>query len=255
MTFHFAYYRGTADFPFRDIHALCLRSCFKNTGAQTIVVHYDQEGEGPFWKEARDLSGIVWRKADFITDINGIPVSDQRIICDRYRLHILNTEGGFFCDLDFVFLSSFDKLRHHPAIIGTQCRSKQKLACGLMGAEPGSAFIRAYIDSYKSWTLEDQKKFWNYANTVPWNLSKIHPVHVLPRSTFYPWCWSNKTFLRGGPINMKSSVAIHLWETLQPTMTVVDLQKTVIKEKIADILGVSRVPHILNKPGGFLVFD
>lgn len=255
LTFHFCYYRGTQDFVFRDIHLLCLQSCIRYTNAHRIVVHYDVSGNGEHWDAAYALPGIEWEQETFITTINGLAVTDQRIICDLLRLKILDAEGGFFCDLDFVFLKSFEPLRHHEAVIGTQCKAKQKLGCALMGAVPGSAFIRAYIASYDQWTLADQKKFWNYANIVPWTLSKVHPVHVLNRPVFYPLCWSNKTFLRGEPLRLKNSVAIHLWETLHPTLTVDDLKKTVLLPYLQEITDGQPQTTVSSRPGGVLSFQ
>jgi hypothetical protein len=223
--------------------------------AQRIIVHYDRADEGDQWEIATSIPGIEWRKADFSTTINGHPVTDQRIICDMYRLNTLNAEGGFFCDLDFVFLKSFETIRHHEAVIGTQCKAKQKLCCALMGCVPGSAFIRAYIDAYTEWTPAEQKTFWNYANSVPWELAKTQPVHVLPRTTLYPLCWSNKTFFRGETINIKNSLCMHLWETLNPTLTVADLQKTILRPVIEELTGQPAQTPVLILPGRLLSFQ
>ena len=254
LTFRFCYYRGQKDFLWRDLHTLCLQSCKMFAGAHRIIVHYDVEGEGPNWDEARALPGIEWSQESFVTTINGLPVTDQRIVCDLFRLKTLDTEGGFFCDLDFVFLKSFESIRHDQAVIGIQCKAKSKLCCALMGAVPGSAFIKAYIDSYKDWTLMDQKKFWTYANIIPWNLAKSHPVTILNRPAFYPWCWSNKTFLRGEKINLKASLAIHLWETLNPNLTVEDLKKTTLGPVIQEIMGLPTQTSVQVQPGGLLQF-
>jgi hypothetical protein len=255
FTFHFAFFRGVKQFMWRDIHLLCLQSCKHFTGAQNIVVHYDLSGEGEHWNQAVRIPGIEWRQADFSTTINGHSVTDQRIICDMYRLQTLEKEGGFFADLDFLFLGSFETLRHNEAIIGTQCKSKKKLACGLMGAVPGAAFIRAYIEAYKDWTPEEQTKWWKFANNIPWNLSLLHPVTVIPRPVFYPWCWSNKKFLQGIPIHTKKSIACHLWESLHPDLTVDDLKKTTVASYIETLYGETKTSVVSVKTGGLLTFN
>lgn len=245
MTFHFSFYRGSKDWRWRDIHTLCLRSCQKVAGAQKIVVHYDQPDSGPLWDEAWALPNIEWRQVKFEPTINGHTVIDQRIICDVYRLQTLWAEGGFYCDLDFVFLKSFDKFRDNEAIIGTQCKQKCKLACGLMGARPGSAFIKAYLDRYQEWSPDLQKKFWVVANNWPWDLAQQHPVTVLPRPVFYPVAWSNKSFWTGGKVALRNAHALHLWETLKPDLTLDGLRKTCLSSHIEqvyaeDIAGVAR---------------
>jgi len=213
----------------------------------------DAPGSGEAWDQAQALSNVEWRPTVFPESINGLPITDQRISCDIHRLRTLQTEGGFFADLDFVFLGSFETLRHNEAIIGIQCKAKQKLACGLMGSVPGGAFITAYLDAYKDWTPEEQSKWWKFANTVPWTLSKLHPVTVIARPMFYPWCWSNKKFIKGGVINLKKSVAIHLWESLYPEVNVEALKKTAVARWIKELEG-EMSGSVKVQEGGLLEF-
>ena len=255
MTFHFAFYRGMTDWRWRDFHTLCLKSCQKLSGATRIVVHYDREDSGPLWDAARAIGGIEWRQSTFAATINGHPVHDQRLLCDVYRLQTLWEEGGFFCDLDFVFLKSFEKIRDAQAIIGTQCKQKKKLACGLMGCVPGAAFIRAYLDAYQTWEPDQQKHVWTYANCIPWDLSQKFPVTVLNRPTFYPVAWSNKTFWSGGKTCLKNAYAVHLWETLKPTLTVEDLRKTVLAPVLEQVLDDQPKGIAQLLPGILLTFD
>lgn len=237
MTFHFTFYRGTTDWRWRDIHTLCLQTCKKFTGATKLVIHYDRDGEGADWDVARSLGGVEWRPTNFSATIAGKPVSDQRLIHDVHRLRTLWEEGGWYADLDFIFLKAFNMLRDADAVIGTQCKQKSKLNCALLGAKPGSAFIKAYLDKYEEWTPDQQKHVWTYANNIPWDLSQRHSVMVLPRPAFYPVAWSNKNFWAGGKTCIKNSYAVHLWETLHPTITVADLRRTVLQAKIEEALG------------------
>jgi hypothetical protein len=217
------------------------------------VVHYDLPGEGDDWDQAIELPGIEWRLVTPPTQINGFPVRDQRIWCDVYRLDILEKEGGFFCDLDFVFLRSFEELRHNVAVIGTQCLQKSKLACGLMGCVPGSSFINAYKNAYYKWTPADEKQFWKYANCVPWDLSFKHPVTVLKRTAFYPVAWSNKTFWLGRQVHLDDSYAVHLWESLFPNLTVPMLMNTCLGDKILSFLEAK--PTVNMVEGVTVTFD
>lgn len=255
MVFHFAFFRGATNWSWRDFHTLCLKSCFVRAGAEKIVVHYDRDGEGDAWSEAKALPNIEWRPTVLDWTIHGKPVTDQRIMADYHRLQTLHAEGGFFCDLDFIFLKSFEKLRSYPAIIGTQCRQKKKLACGLMGSIAGSTYIKAYLDEYQHWQPREEKKTWAYANNLPWRLSETHAVYVVPRAGFYPVAWSNKTFWEGLPVPLKNSYAIHLWESIHPELSEEVLMGTYLAPEIESI----KCPHL--KPGavtvrpGLLTFD
>lgn len=255
LTFHFSYFRGETNWKWLDVHTLCIKSCLINAKAKQIIIHLDRDGEGPAWDEMRLLENILLRYVIVDRKINGYPVTDQRLWADLHRLRTLNEEGGFYCDLDFLFLRSFEQLRDCPALIGTQCKQKKKLACGLMACEAGAEFISRYLMEYDCWNPDDEKVFWNFANTVPWKLSQLYPVKVLSRSLFYPLAWSNKKFWEGKGICMKTSVAVHLWGHLHPELSRADLDKTVLKpilEKL-DHGGIQTV--VQSRPGGLLVFD
>lgn len=253
MIFHFAYFRGKTNWAWRDFHTVCLQTCKGRATPFKMIVHYDRDGEGPDWDAAKDIPGIEWRKVVPEPTINGYPVSDQRLWCDVYRLNVLHREGGFFCDIDFIFLKSFEQLSHNTAIIGTQCIQKKKLACGLMGSVPGGTFIKAYLDAYKDWTPKEEKKFWVFANGIPWRLSTEHPVTVLPRAAFYPVAWSNKTFWNGSKFSFENSYAVHLWETLHPELCVPQLMETCLGDTIQSVCDPK--PVVGKLPGGSVSFD
>ena len=255
LTFHFTYFRGETNWPWLDLHTLCLKSCLINAKAEKIILHLDRDGDGPAWSEMLVLKNVELRYIVPDKTINGYPVSDQRLWADLHRLRTLAAEGGFYCDLDFIFLRSFHQLRDGPALIGTQCKQKKKLACGLMACEPGASFITAYIKEYENWKPDDEKVFWTFANTVPWSLSQTHPVNVLSRSHFYPLAWSNKKFWTGKPVCLKTAVAIHLWGHLHPVITREVLDATCLKP-ILERLDQGGPPTAVQAlPGVLLSFD
>lgn len=256
MNFHFTFCRGTTNWAWRDIHTLCLQTCKKYAGAAKLVVHYDRDGEGPAWDAARSLGSIEWRQTSFQPIIHGQPVTDQRLIHDTHRLQTLWAEGGWYADLDFVFLKDFHPLRDADAVIGTQCKQKSKLNCALIGSRPGSPFIRAYLDKYLECKPDDYKKaWWVYANNIPWELSQAHAVTVLPRPAFYPVAWSNKNFWAGGRTCLRNSYAVHLWETLHPDVTVDSLRKTVLREHVEETLGERTASIVRLLPGRIISFE
>jgi hypothetical protein len=222
---------------------------------EKIVVHYDRDGDGEHWEAARSLPGIEWRVDSYEQKVNGFDVSDQRLPADVFRLKTLIQEGGFYCDLDFVFLKPFDVLRHNKAVIGTQCKQKMKLCCAMMACVPDSEFMKAYLETYKIWKPADAKTFWGYANRVPWDLAIKMPtaVKILDRVAFYPVAWSNKSFWDGSPVKFINSYAVHLWEHLHPVLTVEDLRKTCLRATI-DRLDEPSNGVVCKKPGILMAF-
>jgi hypothetical protein len=237
---HFSYFQGEKGFHWRDIHTLCLLSAKHYAGFEKIIVHYDRPGEGEWWLTARAIPGIHWRQVKSLKMVvNHFPVTDQRLPCDLYRLNTLFNEGGVYADLDFVFLGDLQHLLKNSAFIGTQCKAKKKLACALIGSTIAAPFIREYRKAYKQWKPEHEKRFWDYANSVPWEIATRVPCCVLETDVFYPWRWSSKKFLQGvEPRGFKKAIACHLWESIKPDLTVEDLLKTSMGPKIRTVWGV-----------------
>lgn len=214
-TFHFGYFRGAKNWDWTEIHTLCIKSCHHFAKAETIIVHYDRDGEGPAWDAVKALPYVSWTQVEPTWTQNGVTLTDQRAFNDVFRLRTLYTQGGWYCDLDFIFIKSFEGLAGDAeAVIGIQNKQRKKLAAGLMGCVPGAAFIKAYLDKYENYSEADMKKFWVPANVWPWELSQIHPVKLIERNVLYPFGWSNVLFWSGKPVPLKKARAVHLWESL-----------------------------------------
>jgi hypothetical protein len=249
---HFAFFRGETNWPWSDIYTLCIKSCLINSRPKAIIIHLDRDGSGPDWDEMRLLENVSLRYVTPETSINGHQITNQRVWCDIYRLRTLLAEGGFFSDLDFIFLKSFESLRDGPAVIGTQCKQKRKLTCGLMGCEPGADFIAAYLKAYDDWSPESTCE---YANTLPWTLSETHSVNVLARSVFYALSWTNLKFWKGKNICLKTAVAVHLWNNRYPAITRTSLDLTILKPILARLDLGGLVTAVSKQPGRVVSFD
>jgi len=228
LHFYFTFHTG-----WTAINTLCLKSCKRNTGATKIVVFYEHAGEGYDWDEARALANIEWIQTTFTAIINGCPVKDQKLIHDVHRLQTLWERGGYYADLDFLFLRHFEGLCDNEAVIGTQNKAKKKLNCSIIGCAPGAAFIKAYMDAYNLWKPDPE--FWTYASTVPWVLSQTMPVTVLAKRAFMPVAASSKTFWEGKPTCLKFSYAVKVWEPRLMTEVLQTDLRPYIEDVINDI--------------------
>lgn len=246
LTFHIAYFSDLHG-PWRDINTLCLASCRRYTGATRIIVHYNCEGSGADWDNARSLPAVEWQQTDFPTWPH---TADPQLKLDLFRLTTLWEAGGFFSDPDFIFLKSFETFRDTPAVIGTQCKQKQKLACGLIGCVPGSLFIETYLRLFRE-RLANKSALM----AIPWQISTAYPVRVLNRPAFYPVAWSNKTFWSGGKTCLKNAYALHLWATLKPELTVALLRQTDLRSWIEEVLDDRPQMAAQWLPGMLLCFD
>lgn len=250
---HFSYFRGPTMWKWRDVHTVALITAHEFGKFEKLVVHEDTPGEGTWYEYARQLPYVEWRRTTFPTHINEHPVKDQRILADLHRLQVLITEGGFYADLDFVFLAPMTDLLKHDAVIGVQNQQKKKLNCAMLGSAPAHDFFIHYLDAYDSWTPTDEKKFWSFANTVPWRLSEEIPITVLPTQAFYPVAWSNESFFNGIPHNLSNAYACHLWETLHPALTADKLLKTSVAPQVKHALEV--VDSMIASKSKILTFE
>lgn len=250
LVFHFGFYRGANKRRWRDVYTLCLKSCQMYAGMGTaprIIVHYDAEDTGADWEAARSLGGVEWHQTDFAVTTPVAQMMTDALRYDLYRLQTLWIEGGFYCNLDFVFLKSFDKFRDASAVIGTQCKQKQKLVPWILGGEPGSPYIRAYLDSYATPAAR-------LVNT-PWELSHRHSVMVLNRPVFYPVASSNKSFWSGGKACLKNAHALCLWEGTKPTLTLQHLRQTILEQHVMSVMDDQPTGIVQLLQGTMLIFE
>jgi hypothetical protein len=243
-SFHFLWNEGV----WSELYTLCLKSCRLKSGAERIVVYCHTAGSGPAWDAAHEIPGVEWVCSAFPAP--GL-VSNSKIIRDHHGLNILYKHGGFLADLNFIFLKSFDEFRHAPVTIGLSCKAKKKLSGDLIGAEPGSAFIKDLIDTYKDVNPATEENWYKASANDSWMLALQHEVSILPRPTLFPWCSSNKNFVKGRPVLMKKSAAFRIWHDLD----VNTLRKTCIASVIDEIESGHTSANVSVKPGMLFTFD
>ena len=91
----------------------------------------------------------------------GVPFLDRMLAggdwafaSDYLRLHALYTEGGIYLDLDVEVLRSFTPLLQQRAFVSYEDAARARLACHVIGAEPGHPFVAACLRCYqRSWRL------------------------------------------------------------------------------------------------------
>ena len=76
---------------------------------------------------------------------------------DYIRLYALYHMGGIYLDMDIEVLKSFDDLLYRPYMLAYENDKQRGIEAGVMGAESGSEFIKACLDSYngKSFIKDD----------------------------------------------------------------------------------------------------
>ncbi len=106
-------------------------------------------------------------------------------MADYLRLLILYREGGIYMDTDVQVLKSFDPLLELHSFIGYE--AKGYIGTGVIGAQKGSAAIKAFLDFYET-------DIWNCKLfTIPQVITTVMgrnselPITVYPQSWFAPY--------------------------------------------------------------------
>ncbi|MBP3951517.1 glycosyltransferase family 32 protein [Bacillus suaedae] len=72
-------------------------------------------------------------------------------VSDYVRVHALYYEGGIYLDTDVEVFKCFDDLLHHDSFWGFE--QENFIATSTIGAAPGNALIKEFLDSYENKTF------------------------------------------------------------------------------------------------------
>lgn len=106
----------------------------------------------------RDFDFRLWDRPSVPSDVpfldRMLATGDWAFASDYLRLHALDTVGGVYLDLDVEVLRTFTPLLDQRAFVGYEDADPARLACHVIGAEPGHPFVRACLQFYRrSWRL------------------------------------------------------------------------------------------------------
>ncbi|WP_370249918.1 glycosyltransferase [Nocardioides sp.] len=223
--FHFVYGLREQDAPFPLHHHLCLASCRAVNPGARVVVHLHHRPWGPWWD--RIAASVEVRQLDPAALGQGLEGADpahepyrHAHLSDFVRLEILMAEGGYYADIDSIFVRPAPhEWSAAPAIMGHELPphgAAGSLCNAWIAAQAGSAFITewrrrmpAAFDG--SWS--------NHSTLLPYRLSVEMPeaVRVEAETRFFAL-----DYTRAGLADLfdrrvglpPDAVSLHLWEHL-----------------------------------------
>lgn len=128
-------------------------------------------------------------------------------VADYARLHVLESEGGFYLDTDMLLVQSLSPLTQNSCVLGEE--KVGTISAGMIGAEAHHPFIKTCRDFYDTNV--------NELITIPRVLSERYAAYadkeslvVYPPQAFYPFDSEHIKEYRGQDLG-PDVIGIHLW--------------------------------------------
>lgn len=169
-------------------------------------------------------------------------------VADYARLHVLESEGGFYLDTDMLLVQSLSPLTQNSCVLGEE--KVGIISAGMIGAEAHHPFIKTCRDFYDTHTDE--------LITIPRVLSERYEAYadkaslvVYPPQAFYPFDSEHIKEYRGQNLG-QDVIGIHLWHyswghPLNRFFKKIGIYS--LGKKITELLGIKK---ILKKLFGFI---
>lgn len=229
--YHFVFGLKPQTEPFHLAHYLALETCLQVNRPERLLLHYEHEPHGRWWKRIRDRiehHRLPPRPPPFdpaAYDDPGIAPYSYAHRADFVRLEVLLRHGGVYADIDTLFIRPYpDALFDHACVLGREPAVPTKhspdpassLCNAVIFAEPGSAFVRRWLDRMQgafdgSWSA--------HSCQLPATLAAEHAdeIHIEPQATFYPWVFSRadlRALFEDDAPAPPGACSAHLWEHL-----------------------------------------
>lgn len=228
------------------------------------IIHYCWFGNNPkneeilkcieSWKTTNpDFEIKEWTELNFPVELFPFAskMYDEKkwaFVADYARLHILESEGGFYLDTDMLLLKPLDPLLDKRCVLGKE--SDTVISAGMIAATAEHSFIRECRDRYDNGMPE--------LVTIPLVLTEVYEhyehkelVTVLPPRAFYPFDSEHISDYKGQDLGSEV-YGVHLWHYSWGSPLNKFFKKIGIHsfgKKIAETLGVKT---ILKKLFGFV---
>ena len=203
------------------IHYACVKSAIQRIRPDEVFFYCEYEPAGPWWELTRNM--VTLEKIVAPREIFGNPLLHVAHRADVVRLEKPLERGGIYLDADVFVHRGFDDLLEHSTVLGEQCANGRivGLCNAVILAEPQAPFLKRWHSEYRNFRSKGRDEFWDeHSVKLPYSLSQQFPdeVTILPESAFFsPDCTTaglDAIFASGDRVDISSSYATHLWESL-----------------------------------------
>jgi hypothetical protein len=230
-TAHFVWGLKDEAEPLHLVHYLCLESCRRVQRPERIVLHCGHRPFGRYW----DLlePHVTLAPAERVAAVTAASGNETLVPrrfryahhADFVRLDALVESGGFYADLDTLFVAPFpDALFAAPFVMGREDDVRDELT-GVVRPSLCNALLlsrqrAAFAMLWRRTAASALNGSWsNHSTLLPYELSTRFPdtVHVEPRRSFYRYGPNREdlaTLFEGLDTDTAGMYSIHLWAHL-----------------------------------------
>ena len=207
---HFVWLTGPNSREFSFINYLAVRAAHTHQKGARVLMHVNAEPIGNInWERIRPYVEMV--PVDPPTTHNDYDLTHVQYQSDVLRLQILLKHGGVYLDTDMILLRPLRSDYKEPCVLSPDTvENPRSINAGLIMAEPGSEFIRRWLDAF------EVNKTWAFgAVKLPWELIQENPsgVTLTHARDFLPFDWKDKSILTPGD-RFGDATCVHMWETI-----------------------------------------
>jgi mannosyltransferase OCH1-like enzyme len=153
--------------------------------------------------------------------IFGNPLCHVAHKTDVVRLMVLLEYGGIYLDMDTITVRPLVPLLNHKCVMGYEeiDGAPHGLCNAVMLAEPGSKFLQAWFENFRSFRSKGRDEYWaEHAVLVPLKLAPTMPdeITLLPKEAFFYPDWTEAGLQQMFYLNecFEQAFVHHLWESL-----------------------------------------
>jgi hypothetical protein len=114
-------------------------------------------------------------------------------ISDVFRIQLLLSQGGVYCDFDTITVKNFDPLlKRNVHIVGDLSNRKMTMGNGVIVAPPNSKYLKTWLGMWKDFRSKGRDKYWDELSVrVHRTLSKDPELagtfEIVKSDFFYPY--------------------------------------------------------------------
>jgi len=210
---HFIYGFKEQKNEFELFRYLSIMSAYHLNHPDNIYFYYKYEPFGYLWERVKPFLTLVQMEPP--ETVYGKKLRGYAHQADIVRLNVLNEKGGIYLDIDTITLRPMTELLVNEFVMGIQGEN-YGLCNAIMLCKANTEFGHSWMKSYESYNGQ-----WDTHSVVlPYKLSKIYPITVLPNDAFFYPLWDNfMDYVLSENINydccnriLSKSYCLHLWE-------------------------------------------